>query len=72
MNEYIIRKWNSVVTPRDIIYHLVDVGFGTTEKLKIMISGLNGTKILIKGNYDFRRVAVSRKRLNWQKYIEID
>ncbi len=31
MNEYIIQKWNSVVKENDIVYHLGDVGFGTTE-----------------------------------------
>ena len=34
MNEYIIQKWNSVVNEDDIVYHLGDVGFGTTEMLK--------------------------------------
>ena len=34
MNEYIIQKWNSVVKENDIVYHLGDVEFGTTEMLK--------------------------------------
>ena len=73
MNEYIITKWNSVVTKNDIVYHLGDVGFGTREELKNLVSRLNGTKILIRGNHDFRRgvngwkkvgfVEVYRKRL---------
>ena len=73
MNEYIINRWNSVVTKDDIVYHWGDVGFGTTEELKQIIGRLNGTKILIRGNHDFRRgangwkevgfVEVYRKRL---------
>lgn len=55
MNEYIIQKWNSVVNEDDIVYHLGDVGFGTTEMLKELISRLNGTKILLRGNHDFKR-----------------
>ena len=55
MNEYIINKWNSVVTQKDIVYHLGDVGFGTTEELKKIVSRLNGLKILIRGNHDFKR-----------------
>lgn len=55
MNEYIEKKWNSIVTPYDIVYHLGDVGFGTTEELKEIIKRLNGTKILIRGNHDIRR-----------------
>lgn len=55
MNKYIIAKWNSVITQNDIVYHLGDVGFGTTEELKELVSRLNGTKILIRGNHDFKR-----------------
>lgn len=40
MNEYIIKKWNSVVKKEDTVYHLGDVGFGTTEILKELISRL--------------------------------
>ena len=55
MNEYIINKWNSVVKENDIVYHLGDVGFGTTEELKILVGRLNGTKILLRGNHDLKR-----------------
>lgn len=55
MNEYIINKWNSVVKENDIVYHLGDVGFGTTEELKILVDRLNGTKILLRGNHDLKR-----------------
>ena len=55
MNEYIIHKWNSVITRNDIVYHLGDVGFGTTEELREFINKLSGNKILIKGNHDLRR-----------------
>ena len=37
MSEYIITKWNSVVTQKDIVYHLGDVGFETTEELKELV-----------------------------------
>lgn len=68
MNEYIENKWNSVVTPNDIVYHLGDVGFGTTEELKEIISRLNGTKILIKGNHDLRRGSNEWKKVG---FIEV-
>ena len=55
MNEYIIQKWNSVVKKEDTVYHLGDVGFGTTEMLKGLLNRLNGTKILLRGNHDFKR-----------------
>lgn len=55
MNDYIIKKWNSVVKNEDTVYHLGDVGFGPIDELKKLISNLNGTKILIMGNHDIRR-----------------
>ncbi len=55
MNQYIISKWNSVVKPEDTVIHLGDVGFGTTEEMKLLIGTLNGKKILIRGNHDLRR-----------------
>ena len=55
MNEYIVNKWNSVVTKDDIVYHLGDVGFGSTDELKELVGRLNGTKILIRGNHDYKR-----------------
>ena len=55
MNEYIINKWNSIVTENDVVYHLGDVGFVSTEELKQLVERLNGTKILIRGNHDYKR-----------------
>ena len=54
-HENIIKKWNSVVKKEDTVYHLGDVGFGTTEMLKDLVGRLNGTKILLRGNHDFKR-----------------
>jgi len=54
MNEYIIQKWNETVRLVDTVYHLGDVGFGTYEQLKGLIGRLNGTKILLIGNHDFK------------------
>lgn len=65
MNEYIESKWNSIVTPNDIVYHLGDVGFGTTEELNIILNRLNGMKILIKGNHDIRRGTSNWKEIGF-------
>lgn len=54
MNEYIIKKWNSVVKNVDTVYHLGDVGFGSLQEVKVLVQRLNGTKILLRGNHDFK------------------
>lgn len=76
MNEYIIQKWNSVVKENDIVYHLGDVGFGTTEMLKELVSRLNGTKILLRGNHDFKRGVNGWKEVDfsevYKKRIELE
>lgn len=54
MNKYIIQKWNSIVKNDDTVYHLGDVGFGSVEDIKKLVGSLNGTKILLRGNHDFK------------------
>jgi calcineurin-like phosphoesterase family protein/nucleoside 2-deoxyribosyltransferase len=49
-NEELIERWNSVVKPDDIVYHLGDFAF-TDDALEI-VKRLNGEIHLIKGNYD--------------------
>jgi calcineurin-like phosphoesterase family protein len=52
MNECILERWNSVVKPGDIVYHLGDVFFGDKEKFKKDWPKFNGSKRLIVGNHD--------------------
>ncbi len=57
-DEFLIDRWNSVVSCGDKVYHLGDVGFfNTTSAIKIL-NRLNGTKILIKGNHDNLKLSV--------------
>lgn len=50
MNEQLITNWNKTVGQKDIIYHLGDFAFGSSN---IGIAGrLNGRKRLIMGNHD--------------------
>lgn len=55
MNEFMINKWNSVVSNEDIVLHLGDFGFGSKEQLTNICQQLNGYKILLKGNHDLRK-----------------
>lgn len=54
MNEELIKKWNEVVSNEDIVYHLGDFGFIPKNKLQEICKQLNGYKILIMGNHDYR------------------
>lgn len=55
-----IENWNRVIQPEDTVIHLGDVSCGLKlydngqELIEKIISGLNGTKILIKGNHDYK------------------
>ena len=60
MNEVLVDRWNSVVTKRDLVWHLGDVCFGRVENLEIL-SRLNGQKKLILGNHDTHSAQVYLK-----------
>lgn len=49
MNEKIISRWNELVSPGDIIYHLGDFAWKDAEPI---IKRLNGQKFLIRGSHD--------------------
>jgi calcineurin-like phosphoesterase family protein len=55
MDEALVQNWNSVVRPKDTVYHLGDVVINRSA-LGI-VSRLNGCKILIQGNHDVFRPA---------------
>ena len=46
----LVERWNSVVRPKDTVWHLGDVLFGR-HSFK-MLGQLNGIKKLVKGNHD--------------------
>lgn len=52
MNNTIIKNWNEIVKPEDIVIHLGDVALGKESDLKWLIPSLNGHKILLRGNHD--------------------
>lgn len=51
-DEYIIKQWNSVVGPNDIVYHLGDVMLGDNEYGMSCLRQLNGIIYIIPGNHD--------------------
>ncbi|AKF13656.1 metallophosphoesterase [Sinorhizobium phage phiN3] len=52
MDEFMLEKWNSVVMPGDIVYHLGDVVMGPKEGFIPFFNKLNGRKRLCVGNHD--------------------
>lgn len=72
MDEALIEKWNSVVTKRDTVYHLGDVGLGRDTHTLNCVSRLNGRKILIWGNHDSvhprHRKAMARQQ-TWARFF---
>ena len=52
MDEALISNWNAEVKPNDEVYHLGDVAFCQSDKLKSILQRLNGRKHLIWGNHD--------------------
>ncbi len=55
MHEAIIESWNKTVSPDDNVYHLGDVAFATGEKVRDILSRLNGTIYFVRGNHDSKR-----------------
>ena len=52
MNEAIVERWNNVVKPDDIVYHLGDTMLNDNEKGIEYIKRLNGKIFLIFGNHE--------------------
>jgi len=52
MNTELIRRWNSVVSPGDLVYILGDMFWCKSSEAIPVLKQLNGQKILIRGNHD--------------------
>ena len=52
MDEEMIRRWNSVVSEEDLVWHLGDFCAGGFEKCRALLRRLSGRKRLVMGNHD--------------------
>lgn len=52
MNQALIDRWNKLVSPDDVVYHLGDFGFCNVKQVHEILDQLNGEIHLIKGNHD--------------------
>jgi calcineurin-like phosphoesterase family protein len=51
-DETVIDRWNKLVRPDDLVWHLGDVGLGNETRVLEQAARLNGRKQLITGNHD--------------------
>lgn len=70
MNDYMIKKWNSVVTNDDTVYFLGDFGFGDKDMLTSICNQLNGRKIMLRGNHDYRRGKQSWRDIGFEEVYD--
>lgn len=61
MNEALVRNWNAVVAPEDLVYVLGDFALAA-RAVETILPRLNGRKILILGNHDFPHPAHQKGR----------
>ena len=57
MDKKLIDNWNSIVNKDDKVFVLGDFCFGKKERVKQVVSKLNGMIVLIMGNHDRHRTA---------------
>lgn len=72
MNKEMIRRWNEIVSKDDVVYHLGDLTFGDTNRVKNLIDTLNGTIHFITGNHDRPTSKVRNEFASFQSYKEIN
>lgn len=52
MDAELIRRWNELVGPDDVVLHLGDLALGPIEQSLSLTSQLNGRRFLVPGNHD--------------------
>ena len=73
MNSEIIKRWNSVVSPGDIVYVLGDMFWVNSSEALEVLDELKGQKFLIKGNHDRCNDSKFLKKFSKvTEYLEVD
>jgi calcineurin-like phosphoesterase family protein len=63
MEEVLILNWNTVVKNNDTTYILGDFCWDKEDEWKRLLSLLNGNKVLILGNHDYKHMSAEVKRM---------
>lgn len=73
MDAELIRRWNSVVEPGDIVYVLGDMFWSSPAKAMPIMEQLNGQKFLVKGNHDrWHDTKFDKLFVKIDEYMEVD
>ena len=68
MDNEIVRIWNTIVAPDDVVFHHGDVALGSIDYSLAKVGELNGHKILINdGNHD--RPFMSRGKARYDEWM---
>jgi calcineurin-like phosphoesterase family protein len=70
-DEMLIYRWNQVVRPDDLVWHLGDVGLGSETLILEQAARLNGRKQLITGNHDRCWPGHRDSRKNQRRWLEV-
>ena len=69
MNDELVQRWNEVVGPDDIVFHLGDFAWGGSDVWNSIMSRLNGKIYLVLGNHDEKNIRQGyMKRFEWVGY----
>jgi calcineurin-like phosphoesterase family protein len=71
MDAVMIARWNAVVGPEDVVWHLGDVARKATE-VPALLARLHGTKHLIRGNNDPDAVLAAEGWASVADYREVE
>lgn len=69
MDSFMIKRWNTAVSPADTVYILGDFSFLSSAPPSVYASALNGRKILIKGNHDPSWLSISSLEY-WRMFFD--
>jgi len=76
MNKALVEKWNSIVGPDDIVYHLGDFCWGGSSNWVWILEHLNGHIHLVLGNHDVKNIRQGYMQyfdsVTFQRQIEIE
>ena len=71
-DEFIIKTWNNLVRPDDIVWLLGDVGIAKhDDEILAQAARLNGCKQLIAGNHDSVHPAHRNSRRHQRRWLEV-